>query len=98
MLAGMKSGGHKNVKHKEKYHHWSSKAYQQAVIRHRDLEVPEHGERPWISEQELRDLCAFFRIGESSTRATLSILRALKRLNQVCGRNSQFTCVCLPLT
>lgn len=69
--------------------------YQQMLAQHRDLLVDEHCDQPWISEQDLRDSCAFFRSGESTARATLHVLRSLKRLKQVSGKHSQVTYVCL---
>ena len=38
---------------------------------------------PFVTEQELRDACAFFRSGESTARAILQILRSCKRIKQV---------------
>ena len=38
---------------------------------------------PFISEQEMRDDCAFFRTGESTARAILQILRSCKRIKQI---------------
>jgi hypothetical protein len=38
---------------------------------------------PFVTEQELRDSCAFFRSGESTARAILQILRSCKRIKQV---------------
>jgi len=38
---------------------------------------------PFISEQEIRDDCAFFRTGESTARAILQILRSCKRIKQI---------------
>ena len=58
---------------------------------HKALEVEEHGTEPWVSEQELRSKCAFFRSGESTARCILAILRTLRRLKQVPARNSQVT-------
>ncbi len=43
----------------------------------------------FISEQELRDDCLFFRKGESTARAILLILRSVKRIKQVVGKQSQ---------
>lgn len=57
--------------------------YRQALILHRELEVDEHEGSPWISEQDLRDSCNFFRTGESSARVVLTILRNTKRLKQI---------------
>ena len=62
-----------------------------------DLEVEAHSGYIWVSEQELREHCAFFRHGESTARATLTILCALKRLKQIPGRNSEITYICLGL-
>ena len=36
-----------------------------------------------ITEQELRDSCGFFRSGESTARATLNVLRFMKKIKQV---------------
>ena len=60
-----------------------------------ELEVEAHVGHVWVSEQELREHCAFFRHGESTARATLSILCYLKRLKQTPGRNSEITYICL---
>lgn len=57
----------------------------------RATEVDEHHGHYWIDENTLRDSCAFFRTGESTARAILSVLRTLGRLKQVCGRHSQVT-------
>ena len=62
---------------------------------HRALEVEEHGTEPWVSEQELRSDCAFFRSGESTARSILAILRTLQRLKQVPARNSEVTYIVL---
>jgi hypothetical protein len=50
-----------------------------------------------VSEQELRENCAFFRHGESTARATLSVLCSLKRLKQIPGltSNKDITYICL---
>ena len=48
-----------------------------------------------VSEQELRENCAFFRHGESTARATLQLLCSLKRLKQVPSKKSQVTYICL---
>jgi hypothetical protein len=61
-----------------------------------NLEVEAHAGHTWVSEQELREHCAFFRHGESTARATLTILCSLKRLKQVPGRNMEITYICLP--
>lgn len=60
-----------------------------------DSEVEAHAGHVWVSEQELRESCAFFRHGESTARATLSILCTLKRLKQIPGRNMKITYICL---
>lgn len=59
-----------------------------------ELEVEAHAGHVWISEQELRENCAFFRNGESTARAILSILCSLKRLKQIPGRNMEITYIC----
>ncbi len=43
----------------------------------------------FISEQELRNDCLFFRKGESTARAILLVLRSVKRIKQVVGKKSQ---------
>ena len=58
---------------------------------HANVAVVEHGKYPWVSEQDLRQTCAFFRSGESTARAILAILRSLRRIKQVPGRNSEVT-------
>ena len=42
-----------------------------------------------ITEQELRENCAFFRHGESTARSTLSLLCRLRRLKQLPAKNQQ---------
>ena len=49
----------------------------------------------WVSEQELRENCAFFRTGEATARATLQLLCSLRRLKQVPGKNRDITYLCL---
>jgi len=44
---------------------------------------------PTVTEQELRENCAFFRHGESTARSTLQLLCSLKRLKQLPGRTHQ---------
>ncbi len=48
-----------------------------------------------ITEQDLRENCAFFKHGESTARSTLQLLCSLKRLKQVPNKKSQVTYVCL---
>jgi hypothetical protein len=49
-----------------------------------------------VSEQELRENCAFFRHGESTARATLSVLCSMKRLRQIPVKSKEdITYVCL---
>ena len=60
-----------------------------------DVEVEAHAGHVWVSEQELRENCAFFRLGERSARSTLTILCALHRLKQVPGRHTEITYICL---
>ena len=48
-----------------------------------------------VSEQSLRENCAFFRHGESTARSTLQLLCSLKRLKQVPSKKSEVTYVCL---
>jgi len=77
--------------------HKKSKKYQKIVIMHRETEVTEHEGRPFVAEQDLRDLCAFFRTGESSARTILSVLRQLRRLKQIQGKNNTVTyCILSP--
>ena len=62
--------------------------YRRVVAQHRKLQLDEHsdgedGEGIWVSEQDIRELCNFFRIGESTARTILSILRSTKRLKQI---------------
>ena len=59
------------------------------------VEVDAHIGQYWVSEQELRESCAFFRLGESTARATLVVLCTLKRLKQLPGKNMQVTYICL---
>ena len=60
-----------------------------------DNETEAHVGHRWVSEQELRENCAFFRSGESTARATLQLLCSLKRLKQVPGKNREVTYLCL---
>ena len=60
-----------------------------------EVEVEAHAGHCWVSEQELREDCVFFRNGESTARAILSILRLLKRLKQVPGKNMEITYICM---
>ncbi len=76
-------------------HTHGSTQYQQTLNHHRDLRSEDHGGMPFVSEQEMRDSCAFFRSGESTARAILLILRSAKRIKQVCGKKSQVTYVWL---
>jgi hypothetical protein len=47
-------------------------------------------DQQWVvSEQDLRQTCAFFRSGESTARAILLLLRSLKRLKQIPGKHSE---------
>mmetsp|Transcript_7879 Transcript_7879/g.14195 ORF Transcript_7879/g.14195 Transcript_7879/m.14195 type:complete len:319 (-) Transcript_7879:240-1196(-) len=73
----------------------SKSEYQKRLSAHRSIEVDEHEGNPWVSEQDLRDSCAFFRSGESTARSILLVLRTLKRLKQIPGRNSKITYICL---
>jgi antitoxin component HigA of HigAB toxin-antitoxin module len=54
-----------------------------------------HQGQYWVSEQELRENCAFFLRGEGTARATLVVLCALKRLKQLPGKNMEITYICL---
>jgi hypothetical protein len=48
------------------------------------------GDPVWhVSEQELRENCAFFKHGESTARSILQLLCSLKRLKQVPGRQGR---------
>jgi len=69
--------------------------HQKLLNSHRELQVEEHGDFTWVSEQDLRQCCAFFRNGESTARAILLIIRTLRRLKQVPAKNSEVTYVCL---
>ena len=60
-----------------------------------DEEVEAHAGYYWVSEQELRESCMFFRDGESTARAILTVLCSLRRLKQVPGKNRQVTYLCL---
>ena len=68
---------------------------QKLLNSHREFQVEEHGDSPWVSEQDLRQCCAFFRNGESTARAILLIVRAVRRLKQVPAKHSQVTYICL---
>jgi hypothetical protein len=54
----------------------------------------EPSDEPWVSEQELRQSCAFFRVGESTARTVLSILRSLNRLKQLPSKTGDIIYVC----
>lgn len=56
---------------------------------------PAHAGQFWVTEQELRENCAFFRHGESTARATLALLCSLKRLKQLPGKNMEITYICI---
>lgn len=68
---------------------------QKLLNSHRELQVEEHGDDPWVSEQDLRQCCAFFRNGESTARAILLIIRTVRRLKQVPAKNSEVTYVAI---
>ncbi|KAG7363962.1 hypothetical protein IV203_037164 [Nitzschia inconspicua] len=55
------------------------------------IETDAHSGYWWVTEQELREKCAFFRNGESSARAILSLLCSLRRLKQIPGKNMEVT-------
>jgi hypothetical protein len=85
------------LSHKSRKHHGppgQMELQQKLLNSHRELQVEEHGENPWVSEQDLRQCCAFFRNGESTARAILLIIRTLRRLKQVPAKNSEVTYVC----
>jgi hypothetical protein len=60
----------------------------------KDIEVEAHLGHFWVSEQELRENCIFFRNGESTARAILAILCSLRRLKQIPGKKRQVTYLC----
>lgn len=60
-----------------------------------ESETEAHAGHLWVSEQELRENCAFFKHGESTARATLQLLCSLRRLKQVPGKNTEVTYLCL---
>ncbi|KAL3945367.1 MAG: hypothetical protein SGBAC_000572 [Bacillariaceae sp.] len=68
---------------------------QQRGSSYQDIEVEAHQGYCWVSEQELRETCMFFRNGESTARAILSVLCSLRRLKQVPGKKRQVTYLCL---
>ena len=68
-----------------------TKKFHQLIVHHRETIVEEHSGLPFVSEQDLRDCCAFFRSGESTARAVLNVLRSLKRIRQVQGGGGQVT-------
>ena len=72
-----------------------SRQHQNYLNRHYDVEVKELEGQYWVSEQDLRDACAFF-ARESTARAILLILRNLRRIKQVYGRRSMVTYILLP--
>jgi hypothetical protein len=73
----------------------NSREHQKLLNSHREVHVEEHGDDPWLSEQDLRQYCAFFRNGESTARAILLILRTVGRLKQIPGKHSQVTYIYL---
>eukprot|EP00980_Cylindrotheca_fusiformis_P003168 scaffold721_cov131-Cylindrotheca_fusiformis.AAC.58 len=68
---------------------------QQRGVSYENIEVEAHAGHFWVSEQELRETCAFFRNGESTARAILNILCSLRRLKQIPGKKRQVTYLCL---
>jgi hypothetical protein len=74
-----------------RYGHNSSNSSQEAL----HAASPAHAGQFWVTEQELRENCAFFRHGESTARATLALLCSLKRLKQLPGKNMEITYICL---
>lgn len=68
---------------------------QQRGTSYKDIEVEAHAGHFWVSEQELRENCVFFRNGESTARAILGILCSLRRLKQIPGKKRQVTYLCL---
>jgi hypothetical protein len=56
-----------------------------------NMETEAHVGYWWVSEQELREKCPFFRHGESTARAILSLLCSLKRLKRVPAKNKDIT-------
>jgi Spindle and kinetochore-associated protein 1 len=64
-------------------------------IRHKEMQNDEHGDHPWVSEQDLRSNCTFFRLGESTARSILAMLCSLRRLKQVPARKLQVTYILL---
>jgi hypothetical protein len=82
---------HRAVQRKYEILKGPGKQYKETLQRHRELESEEHEGFPWISEQELRRSCAFFRGGESTARSILLVLRTLKRLKQVFGKGHEVT-------
>lgn len=49
-----------------------------------------HPWRTWVTEQEIRHFCTFFRHGEATARCTLLLLRTLHRLQLVPGKQGEF--------
>ena len=68
---------------------------QQRAPYNAEVQVDAHLGHYWVSEQELRETCALFRLGENTARATLSVLCALRRLKQVPGKNMEVTYIVL---
>ncbi|GMH87715.1 hypothetical protein TrST_g3100 [Triparma strigata] len=68
-----------------------TKKFQQFVVDHRETVTEEHEGRPFVSEQHLRDSCAFFRSGESTAKSILGILRNLKKIKQIQGKGGRVT-------
>jgi hypothetical protein len=64
-------------------------SYQETCALHKEMLINLiQKDVPFVTEQELRDSCAFFRSGESTARAILQILRSCKRIKQVFLGNS----------
>lgn len=70
---------------------------QQRGSSYQEIEVEAHQGHYWVSEQELRENCVFFRNGESTARGILSILCRLRRLKQIPGKKRQVTYLCMAL-
>ena len=69
----------------------TSKKFMASVVKHREMLVDDHEGRFFVSEQDLRDQCAFFRAGESTAKGLLGLLRNMKMLKQVQGGGNVVT-------
>jgi hypothetical protein len=75
--------------------HQSRHLFRLYWARHKEMQNDEHGDYFWVSEQDLRSNCTFFRLGESTARSILAMLCTLRRLKQVPARKLEVTYILL---